>query len=156
MTPPRTRRAPARTLGAPLTRAEMDAQTAAAMHESVLQGRVAGLCKQFGVRHYHTHDSRRSTSGWPDSAMVGVGGFMVRELKREREKPTPAQQAWLDDLIAAGINAGVWRPSDLISGRIQTEIAALAGREQEGRRLTTAMDITRAMLARHRNQGDTP
>lgn len=151
MTP---RRRPAKALAArPRTREEMDAAAAAEMLEAVLQGRVAALCEQFGVRHYHTYNSRRSPSGWPDSAMVGVGGFMVRELKRQREKPTPAQQAWLDDLTRAGVNADVWRPADLISGRIQTEIAALAGREQEGRRLVAAMDITRAVLRRTTTPG---
>lgn len=151
MTP--ARRTPKALAATPRTREQMDAAAADAMLEAVLQARVEALCKQFGVRHYHTYNSRRSPSGWPDSAMVGPCGFMVRELKRQREKPTPTQQAWLDDLQRAGINAGVWRPADFISGRVQTEIAAIAGREQEGRRLVAAMDITRAVIRRHT---DTP
>jgi hypothetical protein len=75
----------------------------------------------------HNSDSRRAHRGWPDWAIGGPRGVIFRELKRESEKPTKAQQAWLDALTASGADAGVWRPSDLLSGRIARELAALAG-----------------------------
>ena len=50
-----------------------------------------------------------------------------RELKTQRGKVTPEQRAWLDVLTLAEQNADVWRPADLLSGRIARELAALAG-----------------------------
>jgi hypothetical protein len=75
----------------------------------------------------HNSDSRRAHSGWPDW-VIGArpGGVLVRELKREHLNPTRAQQEWLDILEAAGLDVGVWRPSDLLSGRIARELAAIA------------------------------
>lgn len=75
----------------------------------------------------HNSDSRRAHSGWPDWVIGGKGGVLVRELKREGEKPTAVQQAWLDLLAAAGFNAGVWRPTDYYDGTIARELAAIAG-----------------------------
>ncbi len=86
-----------------------------------------------GLLRQHNSDSRRAHRGWPDW-VIGrrdrpgtPGTVIVRELKREGEDPTPEQQDWLDALAAAGLDAGVWRPRDLYSGRIQRELAALAG-----------------------------
>ena len=52
---------------------------------------------------------------------------MLRELKREDKDPRPDQQEWLGALIAADVNAGVWKPSDWYAGRVTRELAALAG-----------------------------
>lgn len=83
---------------------------------------------------YHTYDSRRSASGWPDLVIARIhvqgyddGAVMFRELKREGGKVTPAQETWLEALQWGGCDTGVWRPSDLLSGRIARELAALAG-----------------------------
>jgi hypothetical protein len=76
----------------------------------------------------HNSDSRRAHEGFPDWVITSRCGYMiVRELKRESTQPTPAQDAWLAAFRAAGISARVWRPSDLLSGRIARELAALAG-----------------------------
>jgi hypothetical protein len=82
----------------------------------------------------HNSDSRRAHDGWPDWTIARKAGIpgpeprvIVRELKREGKDPTPAQQDWLDALKAGGVDADVWRPSDLLSGRIARELAALAG-----------------------------
>lgn len=81
----------------------------------------------------HNSDSRRAHDGFPDwilgrpAHVAGPGPrVLVRELKRENTHPTEAQQAWLDAFAAAGYDSGVWRPSDLYSGRIARELAALA------------------------------
>jgi hypothetical protein len=79
------------------------------------------------VLAYHTFDSRRSASGFPDFVCVGPRGVLYRELKRQDKKPTPKQQEWLDALSAAGEDAGVWRPYDYLSHRVARELAALAG-----------------------------
>jgi hypothetical protein len=100
---------------------------AAVMSEDDLDARVRKMAADLGLLRYHTHDSRRSASGWPDLVLVGPRGVLYRELKREGKKPTPAQQVWLDALQAAGANATTWRPSDLLSGRIAHEMAAISG-----------------------------
>ena len=103
------------------------ADAAAAMKEADVERAVAGNVKQLGLLGYHTRNSRRSPEGWPDWVICGPRGVIFRELKRQQEKPTRAQQAWLDGLAGAGLDADVWRPSDLLSGRIAREMAALAG-----------------------------
>lgn len=47
-------------------------------------------------------------------------------MKREDKDPTPAQAKWLARLAGGGGDAGVWRPSDLYSGRIGRELAAIS------------------------------
>ena len=104
---------------------------AAAMSEDrgpdSLDAHVRKLMKDLGLTlAYHTKDSRRSPSGFPDWTITGTR-TIFRELKREGKNPTPAQQAWLDGLTAAGDDADVWRPSDLLSGRIASELVAISG-----------------------------
>jgi len=108
------------------------ATAAGRMSEDELDQQVRGILKDLDLHghrilRFHPWSSRKSAAGWPDWAMVGAGGFMIRELKRESEKPRPDQQEWLDWLAAAGVDAGVWRPSDLYSGRVARELASLAG-----------------------------
>ena len=79
------------------------------------------------VLWYHTHDSRRSPSGYPDLVCVGPGGVLYRELKTMRGRVTKAQDEWLCALTFAGADAQVWRPVDLLSGHIARELAAIAG-----------------------------
>ena len=102
--------------------------------EGVLQERVRQLCLLHRWRYYHTHRSKHSPAGFPDTCAVRGDRLLFSELKREapRHKPSTEQQEWLDDLqhIAdlANRHAGVegprievylWRPSDLLSGRIE-------------------------------------
>lgn len=91
-----------------------------------LDAHVRRLLRDLGLRGYHTHDSRRSHGGYPDWTVAGIGGVLFRELKTQRGKVSREQQAWLDALAAAGQDAGVWRPMDLLSGRIARELAAIS------------------------------
>ena len=112
-----------------ITREQYAAQVAADMAEATLQTRVLEIAAELRWLAYHTHDSRRSQPGFPDLVLVSArsGRVMWRELKRQKEKPSAEQQEWLDALRAAGQDAGVWRPADLISGRVLAEFTARAG-----------------------------
>ena len=107
--------------------AEFRAQQAKSMSEEDLAAEVVALCKVHAVYRYHPYDSRRSEPGYPDETLIGRG-VMWRELKRENGKPTVAQTNVMNALRAAGMDVDVWRPSDLLSGRIAREIAAISPR----------------------------
>lgn len=107
-----------------LTREEVDARLAAAMSEKELETHVADACRTLGLLRYHTWRSIHSPAGFPDDVIVG-DRVLYRELKREREHPTAAQQEWLDRLAATGADVAVWRPSDWLAGRITAELVAL-------------------------------
>ena len=92
-----------------------------------LDAHVRRLLRDLNLRGYHTHDSRRSHGGYPDWTIVGTGGVLFRELKTQRGKVSPEQQQWLAALTAARQDADVWRPEDLLSGRIARELAAISG-----------------------------
>lgn len=66
-------------------------------------------------RRYHTHDSRRSTPGFPDLVLVHPGHHRVifAELKSEKGKLTAEQAGWIADLRDCGLEVYVWRPVDL-------------------------------------------
>jgi hypothetical protein len=113
----------------PLTGLELIADR---MPEAKLESGVRDILKDLEknghkVLAFHPWSSKHSAGGWPDWAFCTVHAFMVRELKKQREKPRADQQEWLDSLTAAGVDADIWRPSDLLSGRIARELAALAG-----------------------------
>jgi hypothetical protein len=92
-----------------------------------LDAHVRKLLKDLGLRGYHTHDSRRSDAGYPDWTITGKR-TIFRELKRQNGVVSPAQLAWMDDLEAAGDDVAVWRPLDLLTGRIQAELIAISRR----------------------------
>ena len=87
-----------------------------ALTEAVWQGTIMRVLKDAGFMTYHTHDSRRSPSGWPDVAAIKpTGGTLyLCELKTETGIVSQAQAAWLEALGGCtGVVAEVWRPSML-------------------------------------------
>ncbi|PFG19853.1 VRR-NUC domain-containing protein [Serinibacter salmoneus] len=112
-----------------LTTAEHNANVAAAMSEDALQTQVLRIAAVLGWRAYHTHDSRRSQKGFPDLTLVhrASGRLVFRELKSAKGRLRPEQRDWLDDLRAAGVDAGVWRPADLVGGVIERELRGGGG-----------------------------
>jgi len=90
--------------------------------EEQFQDTVVAMCKLLGIAWYHPYFSRRSAAGWPDLALCGKNGFLLRELKTERGKLTADQERWGSILRTAGVSWDVWRPTDLESGRIQREL----------------------------------
>jgi len=95
------------------------------VREAHFQDAVIELCKLLNVAWYHPYFSQRSAAGWPDLALCGPGGFMLRELKTDKGRLTRDQEKWGSMLRAAGISWDVWRPDDLQSGRIQRELSAI-------------------------------
>jgi hypothetical protein len=95
-----------------------------------LQARLLGILAEHPhVLGYHGRDSRLNpgASGFPDWVFGGPGGAAIRELKSEHGVLKTDQRLWGRVLRAAGWDWDVWRPSDLLSGRIQREIERLAG-----------------------------
>lgn len=97
------------------------------MTEAELQEHVRLMCAQLRLYHYHPHDSRRSTAGWPDSVIIGPAGIIFRELKTERGQLSSKQREVGYLLAQHGLSWEVWRPADLTSGVIGRQLAALAG-----------------------------
>ncbi len=81
------------------------------MTEAQLQQRITDLADWLGIRWHHETDSRRSKAGFPDLVLVGNTVVFV-ELKAQRGRLRPEQEAWLDALTRAGVEAHVWRPED--------------------------------------------
>lgn len=97
-----------------------------AMSEEKLEEAVRCIARDLGVTRVHHRDSRQTTSGWPDDVLIGPGGLLFRELKRQDGRVTPTQAAMHQALADAGADIAVWRPEDLISGRIAREVAAIS------------------------------
>ncbi|MDQ1053198.1 hypothetical protein QE394_001126 [Arthrobacter sp. SORGH_AS 212] len=95
------------------------------MSEREFQAIVVEVARLHGYElAYHTHDSRRSAPGFPDLVLVSTRRVRVlfRELKTDKGRVSPDQRTWIDGLTAAGMDAGVWRPADLTSGRVLAEL----------------------------------
>lgn len=99
-----------------------------AMSERELARNIADRARILGLLRYHTYRSERSPAGFPDEVIVGPAGVLFRELKRERGRLTAEQAQWLNALCSARQDAAVWRPSDLLAGVVDEQLAALAGR----------------------------
>lgn len=98
----------------------LESQTEAQFQEQVIK-----LARALGWNHYHTHDSRRSPSGFPDLVLTNnmQRRVIYRELKREKGgRVSPAQKEWITNLETCGQDVDIWRPSDLESGRIFREL----------------------------------
>lgn len=111
-----------------MTLTAAQAAIAKAMKERDLEQSVANMCRDLRLLRYHTHRSQHSPAGFPDDVIVGPGGMLYRELKREGENPSPAQEKWLLALADHGCDVGVWRPTDLVSGVIAEQLAAISTR----------------------------
>lgn len=106
------------------------------MLERELQNAVEGLLDVYHWRWTHFRPGRTSTSwrtslsgapGFPDIVAVRAGRLIFAELKRESEKLSDGQEAWLRELqgCAQGLigeapefYSYIWKPSHLLSGEI--------------------------------------
>lgn len=131
--PPRTTGTRGRSPGTLSVRAGRTALTARMSEddlEAAMRRVIRDLRKHGGqILAYHPwrQHARRAAPGWPDWFFAGRGGVMARELKRESGNPTAEQQEWLYFLDLGGLDVGVWRPSDWLSGRMTRELTVIAG-----------------------------
>lgn len=98
---------------------------AQAMTERELESAVKALLDGLGLFGFHVYDSRRSQPGWPDWTIIG-SRVLFRELKSQYGRLTSEQRTVGYLLQAAGESWDVWRPTDLLSGRIAEELTAIA------------------------------
>ena len=101
------------------------APSAPAITEAQFQQQVIDLAHfhQYDIT-YHNPDSRRSQAGFPDLVLISSSRqrALFRELKTEDGRVRPKQHAVIFAMVASGLDADVWRPSDLKSGRITREL----------------------------------
>lgn len=98
--------------------------------EDVFQSRIIAECRLLGLGWHHETDSRKTRAGWLDLFIVGPGGYVLAELKRQEPKyrATPEQAEWLARLVEArgGVIPALWRPNDF--PHIVRVLHRLAGR----------------------------
>jgi hypothetical protein len=92
--------------------------------EVELDRRVRDLQRVYGLLGFHCADSRGSVAGFPDWVIVGRA-VLFRELKSTHGELERPQNLWRFALVHAGADYAVWRPADLLSGRIDRELAAI-------------------------------
>lgn len=85
--------------------------------EGVLLGKVRRLALANSFLTYHTHDSRKSESGFPDCVLAKPGNpgrLIFAELKSARGKLTQEQVVWLDILrrTVPQVEVYTWWPAD--------------------------------------------
>lgn len=95
-----------------LTGAQFQAMQLTRTSEAAFQATILELAHLQGWQTHHEYDSRRSSPGYPDLVLMRPPVILFRELKKETGHVTKAQQRWLDDLEACGLDAAVWRPRD--------------------------------------------
>lgn len=85
------------------------------MTEAELLQAVRDLARLRGWLAYHTHRSDRSEPGFPDLILAHprTGQLLAVELKSASGRLSAPQQTWLAALQRAGVDARVWRPTDL-------------------------------------------
>jgi len=86
---------------------------AATISEEEFQAAVEDLARRNGWLVYHTRDSRKSKEGFPDVVALRAGRQVVAELKVGDNRPTAAQETWLEAWrLVPGAEVFVWRPTD--------------------------------------------
>ena len=81
------------------------------MTEKEHQAQLVQVVEMLGGMVYHTYDSRRSSQGYPDLAIVTADRRLIfAELKVGKKQPTEMQWVWLRAL--PDHQAYLWRPDD--------------------------------------------
>ena len=116
---------------------------AKAMSEKELFENVRDMLDTFGWRWTHFRPARTAKGwvtplsghqGFPDLVAVRDRTLLCIELKRESQQPSRLQEQWLSALHGAGgesytpygAKVYVWRPSDLLSGEVESVLGVNA------------------------------
>ncbi len=88
------------------------------LSESEFQQMIIDRARVLGWLDYHTHDSRRSTAGFPDLVLARDGRVLIIEAKTEKGRLSKAQAVWLRELgianqLPRSHEVYLWRPSDM-------------------------------------------
>lgn len=103
------------------------------MLEAELNKKIRALCDQLGLYAYSgttyripgASDRPGSSKGFPDWVIVGPGGILFREAKSDDGRRSMAQVRWGKQIEQARGDYAIWRPEDLASGQIESELQAL-------------------------------
>jgi len=76
---------------------------------------VLDVARAAGWLPYHVPDSRRAPAGFPDLVLLRPPEVLFYELKRmgRQGKVSALQEQWINGLQHCGLEAGVWRASDI-------------------------------------------
>ena len=81
--------------------------------EGALLSEIRKVAKPWGWETYHTHDSRKSESGFPDLILCNGVSLLIYELKSNTGQLTKEQAMWLSLLAhTEKVECGVRRPRD--------------------------------------------
>ncbi len=83
------------------------------LSEKDFQQRIIDRARALGWLVYHTHNSRRSTEGFPDLVLARAGRVIFTEVKAEKGQLSKGQKEWLNNLAHETHEVHVWRPSNL-------------------------------------------
>lgn len=128
---------------------------ALAISEASWQQQVIDLAHAYRWQHLHVRRSvgkgRRwvtatNVAGWPDLLLWHEGQHRViaAELKSQHGQPTGEQLAVLASLARAGIEAHVWRPSDLDAAHAALRPPSVRPADQAAHARTHAMAPVRS------------
>lgn len=95
------------------------------MYEAELEAEVVKLMTDLGLYGFHVRNMIGSEPGWPDWVIIGRR-IIYRELKRQADRPTPAQRRVGILIRRAGGDWAVWKPRDLLDGTIRRELEAIS------------------------------
>lgn len=87
----------------------LDDPPAAEISEKQFHAEVMAFAKRHGWKTFHTYDSRKSDEGYPDLVMLRERQI-VAELKVGRNKPSAAQDTWLEAYRSVGVETYIWFP----------------------------------------------
>lgn len=81
--------------------------------EKDFQESLLKMAQLLGWWVFHPYDSRRSRAGFPDLVLLKEGHPpLFRELKTDKGRVRPEQQAVGDLMLATGLDWAIWRPAD--------------------------------------------
>jgi len=88
-------------------------QASGLVTEKAFMATILQAAELYGWWTYHTHDSRRSTAGFPDLVLIKPPHVLFLEVKRENGRLTVAQadvlaMLWGCDQVTAGVVPPAW------------------------------------------------